>query len=101
MQSLRTSSSEDSKDSYFFADDGDLLLANCSQDSFIRIWRISRANKIQEHNTLNDELEELKLTSNVFSVTDKGRYLIITYVFLIKELFHTVVILRKVHDFMK
>ena len=56
------------------ADGGDLLLASCSQDSFIRTWRISCANKIQEYNTLNDELEELKLTSNVFSVTDKGTY---------------------------
>ena len=71
-QSLRTCSEEDSKDSLFSADGGDLLLASCSQDSLIRIWRISRANKILECNPLNDELEELKLTSNVFSVTYKG-----------------------------
>jgi len=71
-QSLRTCSEEDSKDSFFSADGGDLLLASCSQDSLIRIWRISRANRIPECNPLNDELEELKLTSNVFSVTYKG-----------------------------
>ncbi|XP_078357797.1 elongator complex protein 2-like isoform X6 [Oculina patagonica] len=53
-------------------DGGDLLLASCSQDTFIRIWRVSLGNRIQESNTVQDELEELKLTSNVFSVTDKG-----------------------------
>ena len=58
--------------SFLYKDGGDLLLASSSQDSFIRIWRISLGSKIQETSTLRDELEELKLTSNVFSVTDKG-----------------------------
>ncbi|KAJ7377066.1 Elongator subunit elp2 [Desmophyllum pertusum] len=55
-------------------DGGDLLLASCSQDGFIRIWRIALANKSQEANSdaLQDAFEELKLTSNVFSVIDKG-----------------------------
>ncbi|PFX24811.1 Elongator complex protein 2 [Stylophora pistillata] len=55
-------------------DGGNLLLVSCSQDSFIRIWRISLSTTYPVTNSdiVQDEFKELKLTSNVFSVTDKG-----------------------------
>nr|XP_058967609.1 elongator complex protein 2-like [Pocillopora verrucosa]XP_058967610.1 elongator complex protein 2-like [Pocillopora verrucosa] len=55
-------------------DGGDLLLVSCSQDSFIRIWRISLSLKYPESDSdiLQDEFKELKLTSNVFSVINEG-----------------------------
>ncbi|XP_073239641.1 elongator complex protein 2-like [Porites lutea] len=55
-------------------DRGDLLLASCAQDTFIRIWRVSSDNKVQEAEPeiLCDKMPELKLTSNIFSVADKG-----------------------------
>ena len=59
---------------FYFTDGGDLLLVSCSQDSFIRIWRISLSLKYPESNSdvLQDEFKELKLTSNVFSVINEG-----------------------------
>lgn len=58
----------------FFKDGGDLLLASCAQDTLIRIWRVSLDNKIQESklDMVHDVLQELKLTSNIFNVVDKG-----------------------------
>jgi len=55
-------------------DGGDLLLASCAQDTFIRIWRISHDNKIHKSkaNNVHDELQELKLTSNIFNITNRG-----------------------------
>lgn len=60
--------------SHFFSDHGDLLLASCAQDTFIRIWRVSSDSKVQETRPeiLCDKMPELKLTSNIFSVADKG-----------------------------
>ncbi|XP_074610672.1 elongator complex protein 2-like [Acropora palmata] len=58
------------RDVAFAAEDGgDLLLASCAQDAFIRIWRISSKNKIDGPEI---DLQELKLTSNIFNVTDSG-----------------------------
>ena len=59
---------------FLFSDRGDLLLASCAQDTFIRIWRVSSDNKVQEAEPENlcDKMPELKLTSNIFSVADKG-----------------------------
>lgn len=59
---------------FLFSDHGDLLLASCAQDTFIRIWRVSSDNKVQEAEPeiLCDKMPELKLTSNIFSVADKG-----------------------------
>ena len=59
---------------FLFSDCGDLLLASCAQDTFIRIWRVSSDNKVQEAEPeiLCDKIPELKLTSNIFSVADKG-----------------------------
>ncbi|KAK3739827.1 hypothetical protein QZH41_009079, partial [Actinostola sp. cb2023] len=65
-------------------DSGDLLLASCSKDCFIRIWRISSSNKNNKHLTDNikspitagkllEDLGELKLTSNLFSVNTEGK----------------------------
>ena len=45
-------------------DAGDLLLASCSQDTCIRLWRIAPEQGIPE----KDKQEELQLTGNTFSV---------------------------------
>ena len=48
-------------------DTGDLLLASCAQDAYIRLWRVSMETEVATP-TSN---QELKLTSNIFS-TDRG-----------------------------
>jgi len=60
-------------------DSGDLLLASCSKDCFIRIWRISSSNKNIKQSSSIDKTcssliteDELKLTSNLFTINDQG-----------------------------
>ena len=64
----------------FFASDrsGDVLLASCAQDAYIRLWRVSKEKRNAESAVLpsgekEDEGEELKLTGNVFTVVDKDK----------------------------
>lgn len=62
-------------------DSGDLLLASCSKDCSIRIWRISSSSQNTKHCTnenkapltVGDLIEdELKLTSNLFTINYQG-----------------------------
>ncbi|XP_072041091.1 elongator complex protein 2-like [Amphiura filiformis] len=53
-------------------DNGDLLLASCSQDCFIRIWRISPVNESSENINGQPEVEEIRLKENCFSLAYKG-----------------------------
>ena len=52
---------------FISTDTGDLLLASCAQDAYIRLWRVSMETEVATP-TSN---QELKLTSNIFS-TDRG-----------------------------
>ena len=54
-----------------FVDNGDVMLASCSQDNFIRLWRVA-ADVIQESAVLDESMKVLELTSNKFSVISKG-----------------------------
>ncbi|XP_031562089.1 elongator complex protein 2-like [Actinia tenebrosa] len=65
-------------------DSGDLLLASSSKDYFIRIWRITSSKKMQTKRAqetktpvaapdLVQDLGELKLTSNLFTVLFDGK----------------------------
>ena len=54
-------------------DSGDLLLASCSQDCAIRIWRVSSSSRTSTQNEVEKEFDELRLTSNIFTVMDSGR----------------------------
>ena len=47
---------------------GDLLLASCSQDTSIRLWRITQQQQQQQQ----DQEEELKLKGNTFTVSGSG-----------------------------
>ncbi|XP_070565909.1 elongator complex protein 2-like [Ptychodera flava] len=57
--------------------DGDLLLATCSQDCFIRIWRISPRQAKTENVTgpsVDTSVDdEIKLKENTFTVKEKGK----------------------------
>lgn len=50
---------------FFLSDCGDLLLASCSQDCFIRLWRITRDKP--------EESSSIKLKGNIFTVSYKGK----------------------------
>ena len=64
---------------------GDLLLASCAQDAYIRLWRVARKDKAtppstssaatgEEGDGVVDEDEgELKLTGNVFLAVDERK----------------------------
>ena len=58
---------------------GDLLLASCAQDAYIRLWRIAREKTdtanvnltiVREGDGEKEEEGELKLTGNSFTVVD-------------------------------
>ena len=56
---------------------GDLLLASCAQDSYIRLWRVTKDCNIKETGdstvssvTTEEDEGDLKLTGNVFSIVD-------------------------------
>ena len=64
---------------------GDLLLASCAQDTYIRLWRVAKdkdkatpsavaatTDGDDDENSVDDE-GELKLTGNMFQVKDEGR----------------------------
>ena len=57
------------------------MLASCSQDHFIRIWRISKRNPSQEEDKKKsvkemDTEQDIKLKENTFSFKSKhGKYL--------------------------
>nr|XP_006823801.1 PREDICTED: elongator complex protein 2-like [Saccoglossus kowalevskii] len=55
----------------FAVDGNDLLLASCSQDTFIRIWRISISIKSSQPLVFNPDTE-IKLKENTFIGTEKG-----------------------------
>ena len=50
---------------------GDLLLASCSQDTSIRLWRITQQQQ-QQQQQQQDEEGELKLKGNTFTVSGSG-----------------------------
>ncbi|XP_033124267.1 elongator complex protein 2-like [Anneissia japonica] len=50
-------------------DDGDLLLASCGQDFFIRLWRISP----EKEEALDNRNEEIKIEGNTFSVMSREK----------------------------
>lgn len=54
---------------YGISDSGDLLLASCSQDAYIRLWRIA-----METTAIDPAVDELKLTSNVFSIFEGDKF---------------------------
>ncbi|CAB3993111.1 elongator complex 2-like [Paramuricea clavata] len=50
-------------------DDDDVMLASCSQDNFIRVWRITKVTDlVDESGVIDDNMKNLELTSNKFSV---------------------------------
>ena len=64
---------------------GDLLLASCAQDMYIRLWRVAKdkdkatpsavaatTDDDDDENGVDDK-GELKLTGNMFQVKDEGR----------------------------
>ena len=59
-------------------DNGDVLVASCSQDCYIRVWRISRrhleAGDASTERSVDKLLqgEEIKLKETIFSFTAKG-----------------------------
>ena len=65
---------------YYYVLDGggDLLLASCAQDAYIRLWRVARDKPTPSPcsaattEPIEDE-GELKLTGNVFQVVDEGK----------------------------
>lgn len=66
-----------------FADKGDLLLASCSQDCFVRVWRISSSTSIDHAtNTATTSTigggatrvdEEIKLRQKLISINVNGK----------------------------
>lgn len=56
-----------------FLDDGDIMLASCSQDNLIRVWRIDKASLADESGSMDDNMKSLELTSNKFSVAYGGK----------------------------
>ena len=60
---------------------GDLLLASCAQDAYIRLWRVAAKDKATppassattSDGDSVDEEGELKLTGNVFGVVDERK----------------------------
>ena len=56
---------------------GDLLLASCSQDTSIRLWRISQQQQECKQQQQQEEEEELKLKGNTF-VLESGISLSVT-----------------------
>ncbi|CAB4015809.1 elongator complex 2-like, partial [Paramuricea clavata] len=50
-------------------DDDDVMLASCSQDNFIRVWRITKVTDlVDESGVIDENMKSLELTSNKFSV---------------------------------
>jgi WD40 repeat protein len=54
-----------------FLDNGDVMLASCSQDHFIRVWRIA-TDLVDKSEVLGGNMKALELTSNKFSVISEG-----------------------------
>ncbi|XP_028410980.1 elongator complex protein 2-like isoform X2 [Dendronephthya gigantea] len=52
-------------------DNGDVMLASCSQDNFIRVWCISKVIDRSGESREIDDIMKLKLTSNKFSITSE------------------------------
>jgi hypothetical protein len=49
------------------------MLASCSQDNFIRVWRITKvADLIDESGVIDENMKSLELASNKFSVISEG-----------------------------
>lgn len=61
---------------YFISDDGDVFLASCAQDCFIRIWRISERNPDEVTSMISVQdlslEEDIRLQENTFSVHCAG-----------------------------
>ncbi|XP_071484227.1 elongator complex protein 2-like [Diadema antillarum] len=55
---------------FAYDDNGDLLLASCAQDCFIRLWRISCSSSQAE--TSSDQIQEIQLKKNKFSISHEG-----------------------------
>ena len=56
-------------------DNNDVMLASCSQDNFIRVWRITKAADLADKtgvDEVDERLRTLELTSNKFSVMSEG-----------------------------
>lgn len=83
---------------FFFSylDSGDVMLASCDQEFYIRIWRISSRNpsevkliseeKKNSLEKLDPELE-IKMTEETFALSDNGSHLILHIDVDDKELF--------------
>ena len=57
---------------------GDLLLASCAQDAYIRLWRVTtdKATPSQNSAATSEPIKddgELKLTGNIFQLMDEGK----------------------------
>lgn len=65
---------------HYLVDCGDLMLASCSQDSSVRVWRIviEQASD-QSSNDIESEIEDLMLTSNIFNAIWKGKTVLCIY----------------------
>ena len=65
---------------HYFLDCGDLMLASGSQDSSVRVWRIviEQASD-QSSNDIESEIEDLMLTSNIFTAIWKGKTVLCIY----------------------
>ncbi|XP_046845243.1 elongator complex protein 2-like isoform X2 [Xenia sp. Carnegie-2017] len=56
-------------------DNNDIMLASCSQDHFIRVWRISHGSDDymkSDENKNEDNMEPLELTSSKMTIIDNG-----------------------------
>ncbi len=73
-------------------DGGDLLLASCSQDAYIRLWRIA-----METVETTPTLDELRLTSNMFSISQGLKFTVIMESVLIGELLHFLCIIIQLY----
>ena len=49
-------------------DSGDILIASCGQDMFVRVWRLSKE-QAKDSSTVDDEL---KVKKNSFTVSSQG-----------------------------
>ena len=53
-------------------DSGDLLLASCAQDCFVRVWRVSQT--VDSVIGTQTDGDEIKLKQKLFHVSQRGIY---------------------------
>ena len=56
----------------YITDSGDLLLASCAQDCFVRVWRVSQT--VDSVIGTQTDGDEIKLKQKLFHVSQRGIY---------------------------